>query len=76
MPTVSLYGGHCIWTVQTTAWIEVTLDGTAPPLTPQEQARLRAMKELIISGLHYYCETLDVTRCGTHPPQVPIAQGC
>ena len=115
LPTVTLYGGHIVWTVHTTAWLEVSLPlharlrrpgpaavsqagggadtavivATAPACwaqvqletaaaglpSPQEQERLRKMKEVIVSGLHYYSETIDVTRyaCYVLPPP-PLLQ--
>jgi len=62
--------------------VQIPLTGRATVLAPQEAERLRDMKELIISGLHYYCETLDLTRCAPYlsceRPSAPRAQrgGC
>ena len=60
-PTVDLFGGHQIFTVQQTSWWQIPLLFPSSPSLFEDE-RLSLLKEVVVAQLHYYCDTLDVTR--------------
>ncbi|PRP77728.1 SAC9 protein-like protein [Planoprotostelium fungivorum] len=75
-PSVTLFGGHIVYTIEEKQWIRIPLlyyrdilhagtpgstsgSTTSPKI---EQKNIDLMKDFPIEGLHYYCETMDITR--------------
>ena len=60
---------HRVYTIQETSWIRISL-GYPNHLPKTEQRNGEIMMEYPMNGLHFYCETLDLTRPypSTHHP--------
>eukprot|EP01091_Cochliopodium_minus_P000531 TRINITY_DN10481_c0_g1_i1.p1 TRINITY_DN10481_c0_g1~~TRINITY_DN10481_c0_g1_i1.p1 ORF type:complete len:279 (-),score=52.40 TRINITY_DN10481_c0_g1_i1:251-1063(-) len=56
-----IYGGHIACTVLETKWIKMRLSYPYSPLSKDEELNLKSMKQFPLDGLHFYCETLDLT---------------
>jgi len=64
-----LPGGHWINTVMEPRWVRIELSY----LTTQNKEEVKnvdIMREFPIEGLHYYCETFDITR--PYPSPYPV----
>ncbi|KAJ6249655.1 hypothetical protein M0813_17078 [Anaeramoeba flamelloides] len=60
-PSVLLHGGNLINTITSCKWIRISLKGYSSPDQIQLK-RLKLLREFPIEELHYYCETMDITR--------------
>lgn len=56
-----LPGGHIVYTIAETAWIRIPLRITLPE-DATEQKNIDSLTKFQINGLHFYCETCDLTR--------------
>lgn len=56
-----LPGGHVVYTIAETAWIRVPLRITLPE-DGNEQKNIDSLTKFQLNGLHYYCETCDLTQ--------------
>jgi len=62
-PKVTLPGGHIVHMVTEAQWILVSLERTAhASVLGSEQEFWRLLQQNSVSGMHYYCETADVSR--------------
>lgn len=52
---------HKVYTVQETQWLKISL-GYPIDLSPVESKNADLMTEFPLSGLHFYCDTFDLTR--------------
>ncbi|KAJ5067526.1 phosphoinositide phosphatase sac9-related [Anaeramoeba ignava] len=59
--TVSLFGSHEIKTIESVEWIKLTL-AYQYPNNKNEQKNIEIMPDFPIDGLHFYCESLDITK--------------
>lgn len=56
-----LPGGHVVYTIAETAWVRIPLRITVPE-DATEQKNIDSLTKFQINGLHFYCETCDITR--------------
>ena len=52
---------HYVYTVAETRWIRIPLINLSPP-NKVELKNFETLSEFIVDGLHFYCETYDMTR--------------
>lgn len=55
------FWGHNVYTVSESTWIRIPLTYPAPQ-NVNEIANFETLSEFQLDGLHYYCETYDMTR--------------
>lgn len=55
------FWGHNVYTVSESSWIKIPLTYPAPQNT-NEITNFETLSEFQLDGLHYYCETYDMTR--------------
>jgi SacI homology domain len=74
----TLPGGHSINLVTDGRWELLPLDSSSsatnnPTAAAEEQEFWRSMQQHTVGGVHYYCETADLTRPfpSSHPPTDP-----
>ncbi len=74
----TLPGGHSINLVTDARWELLPLDSSSsatnhPTIAAEEQEFWRSMQQHTVGGVHYYCETADLTRPfpSAHPPTQP-----
>ena len=60
-PDMQLFGGHTIYTIEEKQWIKIPLD-YLHTLSKTDIKNIDLMIDFPIEGLHYYCETADITR--------------
>ncbi|KAJ5076309.1 phosphoinositide phosphatase sac9-related [Anaeramoeba ignava] len=60
-PTIELFCGHVIYTINSTTWIKIPLQYERP-MTNKEIKNVELMQNYMVDSLHFYSETLDVTR--------------
>lgn len=63
-PTVrSLPGGDTVWTVSESQWVKIPLRcPLAGPLSKGEAKAVSELTDVLISDVHFFCETRDLTR--------------
>lgn len=55
------FGGHLVNTVAESSWIKIPLSYPFPP-NKTELKNFDTLSSFQVDGLHYYCETFDLTR--------------
>lgn len=68
--SASLPGGHLVRTVTDAVWMRVPLEGHDRQAVSKDEAKnLQAVTEFALEGVHFFCETLDVTKpfCASRP---------
>ena len=65
-----LPGGHLVRTVEQSQWIQIRLGSAAPSKT--EEKNLETLAAFPLDGMHFYCETFDLTR--KFPSFSPVAE--
>eukprot|EP00761_Pharyngomonas_kirbyi_P010055 gb/GECH01010073.1/.p1 GENE.gb/GECH01010073.1/~~gb/GECH01010073.1/.p1 ORF type:complete len:1568 (+),score=218.06 gb/GECH01010073.1/:1-4704(+) len=60
-PTATLPGGHDVHNIDSTKWVQIELDYPYD-IDREERKNLELLREFPIEGLHFYCDTLDITR--------------
>ncbi len=58
---MQLFGGHTVNTIEEKQWIKIPLE-CFNVQNKNEQKNFELMADFPIEGLHYYCETADITR--------------
>jgi hypothetical protein len=58
---MQLFGGHTVNTIEDKIWIKIPLHNFQT-LSKQEVKNIELLTEYPLEGLHYYCETIDLTR--------------
>ncbi|KAJ6239818.1 phosphoinositide phosphatase sac9-related [Anaeramoeba flamelloides] len=71
--TLGLHGGNRIKTVENSHWIRIPLQYTHFS-TFSESKMTDKLHQLPINNLHYYCETMDITR--PYPSTWPVEDYC
>lgn len=66
-----LFGGHTTFTIEEKEWVSITLNYYQHQ-NKAEQKNLELLYGFPFEGLHFYCETLDLTR--PFPSQYPVHQ--
>jgi hypothetical protein len=56
-----MFGGHIINTIEEKQWIKIPLSYFQSQ-NKNEQKNLELLCDFPLEGLHYYCETFDITR--------------
>jgi lysophospholipid acyltransferase (LPLAT)-like uncharacterized protein len=56
-----LYGGHVCNTIEEKQWIKIPLDYPFSQ-SKLESKNIELLLDFPLEGLHYYCETVDLTR--------------
>jgi hypothetical protein len=58
---MQLFGGHVVYTVEEKNWIKIPL-WNYHTISKAEQKNIDLLIDFPIEGLHFYCETMDLTR--------------
>eukprot|EP00958_Prasinococcus_capsulatus_P006767 scaffold630_cov399-Prasinococcus_capsulatus_cf.AAC.2 len=67
-PSLQLPSGDQVYCVADTTWVKMQLIQPRPPLAKGEARNLNSLIDAPIDGLHFFCETYDLTR--TYAQQV------
>lgn len=65
----NLPGGGCVYTVNESQWIKIPLQNPQPQ-GKGEVKNVQELTDLDIDGMHYFCETRDITR--PFPSRFPL----
>ena len=62
-----VFGGHVVNSILETKWIEIGVSYPYPPLSPEEEKHIQHLKQFPVDGLHFYCDTFDLSRPFANP---------
>lgn len=70
---MTLPGGHGVFTIMEAKWMKMDLNYLGSP-NKVEARNMEVMQDFPLEGLHFYCDTFDVTR--PYPSPYPVDQYC
>eukprot|EP01114_Cavostelium_apophysatum_P021693 TRINITY_DN7639_c0_g1_i1.p1 TRINITY_DN7639_c0_g1~~TRINITY_DN7639_c0_g1_i1.p1 ORF type:complete len:1285 (+),score=251.78 TRINITY_DN7639_c0_g1_i1:18-3872(+) len=59
---LQLFGGHIVNTIEEKLWVKIALNNVQSHPNKQEQKNIELLLDFPFEGLHFYCETFDITR--------------
>ncbi|ELR12040.1 SAC domain containing protein 9, putative [Acanthamoeba castellanii str. Neff] len=68
---MTLPGGHGVFTIMEAKWMKMDLNYLGSP-NKVEARNMEVMQDFPLEGLHFYCDTFDITR--PYPSPYPVDQ--